>query len=230
MTNIRVGFITIGQSPRDDMVPDMMAQINANVEPVQRGAIDDMTLEDVLQLAPQGDEPWFVSRMHDGTEVRLARRELIPRMQARVDELTELEVDLIVPLCSADWSVLHSRLPFINPGRALSVINDALVRPDGVLGIVMPTEAQARLTQDRYGDEGKKILTAFAQPYTDEDEQLEQCRVAGEILGERNVDLIYMACMGHTQKMRSIVREASGRPTVTANGVIAALMSQALAL
>ena len=229
MTSIRVGLITIGQSPRDDVVPDMMAQIKAEVEPVQRGAIDGMTLDEVRQLAPRGDEPWFVSRMRDGTEVKLARRELIPRMQARVDELTELGVDLIVPLCSADWSALNSRIPFINPGRALSVINEALVRPDGRLGLVMPTEAQARLAQGRYAGADKLVITAFAQPYTTEDEQLEQCRHAGELLGTGQVDLIYMSCMGHTQKMRSVVRETSGRPTVTANGMIAALMSQALA-
>lgn len=229
MTSIRIGLITIGQSPRDDVVPDMMAQIKADVEPVQRGAIDGLTLDEVRQLAPQGNEPWFVSRMRDGTEVPLARRELIPRMQARVDELTELGVDLIVPLCSADWSALHSQVPFINPGRALSVINEALVRPDGRLGLIMPTEGQARQAQDRYSGSGKLVITTFAQPYTTEGEQLDQCRVAGELLRTSEVDLIYMSCMGHTQKMRSVVRETSGRPTVTANGMLAALMSQALA-
>lgn len=229
MTNIRIGLITIGQSPRDDVVPDMMAQIQADVEPVQRGAIDGMTLQEVRQLAPKGDEPWFVSRMRDGTEVPLARRELIPRMQARVDELTELGVDLIVPLCSADWSALHSQVPFINPGRALSVINEALVRPDGRLGLVLPTEAQARIAQARGTGAGRQVITAFAQPYTTEAEQLEQCREAGRALRSSEVDLIYMSCMGHTQKMRSVVRETSGRPTVTANGMLAALMSQALA-
>lgn len=229
MASIRVGLITIGQSPRDDVVPDMMAQIKADVEPVQRGAIDDLTLDEVRELAPQGDEPWFVSRMRDGTEVQLARRELIPRMQARVDELTELGVDLIVPLCSADWSALNSRVPFINPGRALSVINEALVRPDGRLGVVLPTEGQALRAQRRYATDGKQVITTFAQPYTTEDEQLEQCRQAGELLARGDVDLIYMSCMGHTQKMRSVVRETSGRPTVTANGMLAALMSQALA-
>lgn len=229
MATTRVGLITIGQSPRDDVVPDMLAQINADVETVERGALDGLTLEQVRELAPQGDEPWFVSRMRDGTEVMLARRELIPRMQACVDELTELGVDLIVPLCSADWSVLDSRVPFINPGRALAVINEALVRPGGRLGVVMPTEAQAQIAQARYERAGEAVVTTFAQPYTSVDEQLEQCRQAGELLAREQVDLIYMGCMGHTQKMRSIVRQASGLPTVTANGMIAALLSQMLA-
>jgi hypothetical protein len=35
--------------------------------------------------------------------------------------------------------------------------------------------------------------------------------------------------MGHTRAMRSVVRETSGKPTLTANGVIAGLISQAIA-
>jgi protein AroM len=229
MATVRIGLITIGQAPRDDVVPDMLAQLPFDVEPLQCGAVDGLSLNEVKGLAPRYGEPWSVSRMQDGTEVRLAKRELIPRMQQRVHELEDQGVDLIVPLCASDWSALECRVPFINPGGALPAIIRAMLRPGGTLGAVSPTEAQAELANERYAREGLPAVSTFAQPYTDADERRRQCAAAGELLAKRGVDLIYMGCMGHNQEMRAIVREVSGRPTVTSNGIITGLIAQAMA-
>lgn len=223
-----IGLITIGQSPRDDIVPDMVARLGFPVEVVERGAIDGLSLEAVRELAPRGDEAWAVSRMQDGTEVRLAKRELVPRMQRRVEELAALGADLIVPLCASDWSALRSEVPFINPGVALPAIIQAMVRPGGPLGFVAPTEAQAEQAARRYAETGVPAVTTYAQPYTGEAEQLRQCEAAAEKLRQANAALIYMSCMGHSRRMRAAVREVSGLPTVTANGLVAGLIAEAL--
>lgn len=225
----RVGLITIGQSPRDDIVPDMLAQLGFPVEAVERGALDGLSLAAVTELAPRGDEPWLVSRLRAGTEVRLAKRELVPRLQRCVDELAALGVDLVVPLCASDWSSLRCGVPFINPGRALPAIVQAMTRPGGTLGVISPTEAQARLAEARYAEAGVPIVSTHAQPYTDEAKRLRQCAAAGRLLAEADVALIYLSCMGHSREMRGVVREVSRRPTITANGLIAGLMAQALA-
>lgn len=229
MAAVRIGLITIGQAPRDDVVPDMLAQLPFEVEPFQRGAIDDLSLDEVNDLGPRNGEPWAVSRMQDGTEVQLAKRELIPRMQQHINELEEIGVDLIVPLCASNWSELECRVPFINPGAALTTIVRAMLRPGGTLGAVSPTQAQSELATDRYTQAGMPVVTTYAQPYTDDDERQRQCVAAGEMLARSGVDLIYMSCMGHNQEMRSIVREVSGRPTVTSNGIITGLISEAMA-
>ena len=229
MAHPRIGLITIGQSPRDDIVPDMMAQIGLDVNPIQMGAIDGLTLEQVTELAPRGDEPWSVSRMTDGTEVRLAKRDLVPRMQRCVDQLQELGVELIVPLCASNWSDLRSSVPFINPGAALPSIVMAMCRPGGALGVISPTTDQAKLAPARYQRDGMPVLSTSAQPYTNEDDKLRQCEEAGRFLARPEVGLIYMGCMGHSREMRAIVHETSGKPTLTSNSIIAGLMAQMLA-
>jgi protein AroM len=225
-----IGLITIGQSPRDDIVPDMVAQLGREVEVIQAGAIDGLSLDDVLTLSPVGDEAWAVSRMRDGREVRLAKRELDPRMQQCINELEARGVDLIVPLCASNWSSLSVNVPFINPGAALTAIVHAMLRPGGTLGMIAPTAAQAKLEEQRAKNGTIPVVATFAQPYAaDPDERLRQCETAGRLLADARVDLIYMGCMGHTREMRAVVREASGRPTLTANGVIAGLIAQAVA-
>ena len=229
MAAVRIGMITIGQAPRDDVVPDMLAQLPFDVAPLQCGAIDGLSLDEVRELAPENDEPWSVSRMQDGTEVKLAKRELVPRMQQRINELEEEGVDLILPLCASDWSALKCSVPFINPGGALPAIVRAMLRPGGKLGAVSPTDAQAELAEERYANEGLPAVSTFAQPYTNAEERNRQCVAAGKLLADHDVDLIYMGCMGHNQQMRAIVREVSGRPTVTSNGIITGLIAQAMA-
>jgi protein AroM len=226
----RIGLITIGQSPRDDVVPDMLAQLGREVDVIQAGALDGLSLDEVLTLAPRGDEAWAVSRMQDGHEVMLAKRELVPRMQQRIVELEQQGIDLIVPLCASDWSALSVNTSFINPGKALLPIVHAMLRPGGTLGMIAPTEAQAKLSETRQRDSLTPVVSTFAQPYVaDEDEKFRQCAAAGRLLADAGVDLIYMGCMGHSREMRAVVREVSGRPTLTANGIIAGLIAQAVA-
>jgi hypothetical protein len=105
-----------------------------------------------------------------------------------------------------------------------------MTRPGGTLGSIAPTADQARLGQARYLASGMQVVSTFAQPYAaDPDERLRQCEAAGRLLGEAGVDLIYMGCMGHTREMRAVVREVSNTPTLTANGIIAGLIAQAIA-
>jgi protein AroM len=69
----RVAFVTIGQSPRDDVVPAMLAEIHAPIDVSQYGALDDMTDAEIASIAPHLGEERLVSRLRDGREVQLGK-------------------------------------------------------------------------------------------------------------------------------------------------------------
>ena len=50
----RVGMITVGQSPRDDIVPNMSQVLGANIEVIEKGALDGLSTEEIHSLAPKG--------------------------------------------------------------------------------------------------------------------------------------------------------------------------------
>lgn len=230
MARPRIGMMTIGQSPRPDIVPDMISRLPHEVDVLEIGALDNLSLDDVRKLAPHEGEPWVVTAMRDGTEVFVAKRQLDPLMQQCVDQLEQQGVDLIVPLCASDWSSLSCSCAFINPGIALDQIVQSMTRPRGVLGIVAPTEPQAMLSLDRWAGSPLRVVASCAQPFaSDAQERDRQCEAAGKKLADENADLIYMNCMGHNEHMRSLVRQTSQRPTVTANGLISSLISHAIA-
>ena len=46
----KIGMLTIGQSPRDDILPGLKEIFGKNVEIVEAGALDGLTLEEVERV------------------------------------------------------------------------------------------------------------------------------------------------------------------------------------
>ncbi|KAK0658399.1 hypothetical protein DIS24_g4800 [Lasiodiplodia hormozganensis] len=89
-TNHTLALITIGQSPRHDYAPDLPSLLPPRTRLVQHGALDALSLADVrAQLSPTPDEAGagrqvLVSRMRDGTEVKMDAARLEPLIEACV--------------------------------------------------------------------------------------------------------------------------------------------------
>ena len=49
----KIGLITIGQTPRDDVIPDIAPLFSSEVELLQAGALDGLTAQDIAMFAPQ---------------------------------------------------------------------------------------------------------------------------------------------------------------------------------
>src|SRR6185437_12553493 len=84
----RVGLITIGQSPREDIVASMFDR-SASFACIEHGALDDLNQAQIEQLAPQDDELPLVSRLRDGTEVLIAKERIIPLLQRAVERAAQ---------------------------------------------------------------------------------------------------------------------------------------------
>ena len=48
----KIGLLTIGQSPRVDMTPEMAPLLGDDCEFIEAGAIDDLSLEEIEAFAP----------------------------------------------------------------------------------------------------------------------------------------------------------------------------------
>ena len=66
----KIGMLTIGQTPRDDLIPGLLDILGPGYEIVEAGALDGHTLEDVRGIDLDPDHYILVTRMRDGTEVK----------------------------------------------------------------------------------------------------------------------------------------------------------------
>ena len=103
----KVGLITVGQSPRSDVVPDMAAILGGDVEIVEAGALDGLTRAEMEPLAPEGDDEILVTRLADGSSVFVGKSKMITRIEAKIAALEDRGVALNVLLCTGEFPKLR---------------------------------------------------------------------------------------------------------------------------
>jgi protein AroM len=222
----RIGALTIGQAPRDDVVPALRTVFRRPVEVLEKGALDDLDRTAISALRPDPDEVGLVSRLRDGTEVLLSQRKLMPLMQAAVDELVAAGAELIVVLCGADWAGLRSPLLLVNPGRLFPAVIGALAAGQR-LGVIKPSAGQVEKERARYAAMGIEAVVTAASPYAGP-ARLELARAAARELAAAGVDLVWMTCVGMDEAMREVVAQETGRPVILARSLLGAILEQLL--
>src|SRR4030066_250014 len=115
----KVGMITIGQSPRIDIIPEMREVLGTEVEIIEAGALDGLTLEEVKKFYPKGRDYILCTRMSDGTEVVVAKRFIVPRVQKCIDLLSQRGAEIIVFICTGLFPPFSSKKLFVEAQKIL---------------------------------------------------------------------------------------------------------------
>lgn len=222
-----IAMITVGQAPRDDLVPYMEQVFSRRVAIWQAGVLDGLSREAASDLAPADGEVGIVARFLDGTSTLLSHTKILPRVQDLVDRAVAEGVGLIVILCGADWSALTSPVLIVNPGKVFPAIVSALAS-GWHLGVIKPSPGQIEQARRQFADRGIDAVVTAASPYTGE-QRLGDVRAAAEELRAAGVDLVWMTCVGMDERMRTIVREVTGKPVILARTILARVIDEFLA-
>ena len=132
-----VGLVTIGQSPRSDVVPDMAAILGPGVEIREAGALDGLTHAEVEALAPSGDDEILVTRLRDGTPVFLGKPKIVRLVEERIAALERDGASLTALLCTGAFPRLRATRPLIQPQPVLLGLLRGMSWP-GRLGVLTP--------------------------------------------------------------------------------------------
>jgi protein AroM len=210
----KVGAVTIGQSPRDDVVPVIQVILGAAVEIIQCGALDGLDRPAVETEAPKSPEGVLATRMRDGSAVKVRREFLVPRIKHCIHSLEE-EVELVLMLCTDPFCGLDSRRLLLLPGRILTKLVAAL--EVNRVGVMTPLSEQTRSQHKRWSKFAREVTVRATSPYTEADKM----EAAGEAFAQGKVDLIVMDCIGYTPVMKQDVAKAAGVPVLLPSTTLA---------
>lgn len=218
----RIAFITIGQSPRPDVVPALLESVQTPLTPHEFGVLDTLDDAAIAALAPTRDEPRLVSRLRDGRQVVMRHDAVETRLAALLTDLDTRGYNLIVLLCTGRFPAWRFRTPFIEPQHVVDHFAQGLAAGAGSIGVLLPDPRQA----ETFGPVGA-LPTRFAasSPYLPNPDQ--DLRAAGQALADTG--LIVMHCIGYAEPMRRIVAQASGRPVLLARRLVATAIDLLLA-
>jgi protein AroM len=217
----RVGAITIGQTPRDDIVAEMEHVLGADVRIVQAGALDGLSRSEIDALAPDPhDVDALITHLRDGANLLVAKRRIVPRLQACLDRLAD-EVDAFAILCAGVFPPFTSRRPVLLPERCLAAVVDAVF--DGRrLGVIVPIKEQQASSAERWARVDPGVVVTVASPY-DEPARLV---AAAEELQRARVSLVVLECQGFTGAMKKVVREVTSAPALLPTTVLAHFLAE----
>jgi len=220
----RLGLITVGQSPRRDIVPYMSALIGPEVEVVEKGALDGLSRAEVESLAPAEGQAVLCTRMAAGDQVVISKEAVIPLVQERVHELNAEGVDLILLLCTGHFPVFKSRALVLAAQEIVDRCIQAVISEQHTLGLMVPLPEQEEDLRRSLQHITPRIKAVSASPYASEQALI----LATERLAGEDPDLVVLHCMGYNQEHRRIVRQTTGRPVIVANSIVARTVAELL--
>lgn len=218
-----VGFVTIGQSPRVDVVPEMARVIGPGVEIREAGALDGLNRAQVAALAPQAGDEILVTRLNDGASVFVGKQRVAARVEAKIGELERAGATLTALLCTGAFPPLAATRPLVQPQQILlGVLRGTRWR--GRLGILTPSSPHVPQTEARWRADGFDPTVVPLSPYEEEDPAA--VAHAARALRAANVGLVVMDCMGFKRKTRDELQAATGAPMLLANLLVARVVAE----
>lgn len=221
----KLGTITVGQSPRMDVIPEIADFFGEDVEIIEAGALDELSYEEILSLGSNEDDYILVSRLKDGRSVKFAERHILPRLQECIDTLEKNGADIILFICTGVFpDVFKSKTSLIYPHKIMHGVIPQLVG-NGKLAVIIPDLDQIEQCRIKWEKEtANDVIVVNASPYSKQ----EELSRAIELLKNSDADLILMDCIGYNLQMKRKVAEGTGKKVVLARTMAARVLGEML--
>ena len=223
---VRVGFVTIGQSPRRDITEDLVKILPKDVEIVEAGALDDLSPSEIREkLSPKPGETLYVTRLRSGEEVRISKEKIVGLIQEKISMLDNRGVDIIAILCSGEFPEFVSRTPILYPDKILKGIVSG-IKYRGNSAVLIPAKEQMEYARDKWSPYLEIPDIIPISPYTSKSEDFSR---VGLELRRIGAGLIVMDCMGYTMEQKIAIRGSNpGARIITSRGALARALTELL--
>ncbi len=216
---MKVGFLTIGQSPRHDILEEILPQLS-NLKAIEAGALDGLSRDQIASLSPEEGEETLVSRLRDGKQVVVGKRKLSPLLKKAINRLRKSGAEIAILLCTGTFELTSTPIPLIQPGRIMRNLIGSILSKEGKLGLIVPLEGQKKQIEDVWKEFVDDIKSLALSPYMSFRPRSEWFKA----LLDR--DLIVMDCMGYRLEHELLVRTYTKRPVFLPKRMISSLVKE----
>lgn len=219
--SINIAALTIGQSPRDDITPELKKYWGDQFNIIEKGALDNYSFQEIKnKFSPNNKEDILVTRLHGGKEVIISHKYIQELLQRKINELSD-DTDLIVLLCTGVFDDFNTNNLIIRPHLILDNLIKNIIGSKK-LGIIIPNIDQKQQIKAKWEKFNIKTFIEAASPYKLNDD----LNLAAEILKNKDVDLIYMDCLGYSNRMKKAVSDISETKVMIPRLMLAAIIKE----
>jgi protein AroM len=216
----KIGLLTIGQSPRDDLLPSLLEILGDRNMIIEAGALDNHTKEEIKKIKLIPEDYILISRMRDGTEIKVTKKYVLPLLQNRIDEIENQGVRITLIMCTGKFPQFNSKGLIVTPSEILKGVLEGCIK-EGKLGVVYPTSEQMVYAQKEFGRPGIEVYADAVSPY-----KPNKVNDLTSRLKERDLDLIFLNCFGFPQELKRNILEETGKPVILSNTLVARVIKE----
>jgi len=192
------------------------------VEIIERGALDGLTPEEIKNFYPEANDWVLITRMRDGTEVKIAKKHIIERMKRCISDLED-GVDMIILLCTGEFPEIKSRNKkiILRPDRIMMNMIGGILEKEkgkGRLGVIAPSSDQITAVKKKWERTHLRVVVEAVSPYTGDREDVEK---TARKISDSDVDLIVLDCLGFDKTTKSIFRSITHKPVLLPRTIVA---------
>jgi hypothetical protein len=164
VTARRIAAVTIGQTPRPDLLEALQARIGTS-EPLEFGALDDLSRDEITRIARKGrGAPAYPlsTRLRDGSRVTLDEADLAPLVQHAIDRAEQAGARVTLLLCAGGFLEARARGTLVRPfDAAVEWLRTIGARR---IAVVVPFAAQVAPSLDKWRAAGFDVNVVVADP------------------------------------------------------------------
>ena len=189
MDKVKIELLTIGQSPREDIISEMKPLLHPGIIILERGLLDGLSPEGIERLKPEAGETPLVTRLKGGRQVELSEKKISSMLPEAIEFMQkEMRIRAAGILCTHDFPKREFSLPLVFPFDYLKFLTSHILKVKS-LGVVVPLESQAEMTKEKW----KSSLVEDKSPYAGGKSWEE---IAKRFIAKR-VDAVILDCIGY---------------------------------
>jgi len=220
---MKIGALTIGQSPRTDIMADIKAIFTKNTKIIEKGALDGFSKEEIDKLYPKGNDYILISRLSDGTSAKISGSYVEKKLQNIIEEIED-KVDIFLILCAGQFPNLTSKKLIMKPDILLNKSIPGIIERGTMIDVV-PLEEQIEELKTRWTFNNIIVKYKNLCPYTATKEEI--ISRAEEIKG-MNPDLVLLDCFGFGINTKKIFKEVVNKPIILVRTFVAYILKELL--
>jgi len=190
--------------------------LGPQVEIVERGALDGLSMKEVNDFYASPPGPILITRMKDGTEVKVAKKHIVTRLNNCILELEAKGVEISILLCTEDFPEIESKKILLRPDRVLQIMVKAILQK-GQLGIIVPSLDQIQATKKKWNSTGFTVVVEAISPYTGTEKEIIEIANRFKYL---KVDLIILDCIGYNRTTKALFRDVTKKPVLLPRAIL----------
>ena len=200
------------------MIEEILSYMDEEIQVVEYGALDDLSLADIRELEPQRREIGIATTMRDGTNVAISESWLRQKVLELCADHGRSIADLTVIASTGVFDLGTTNPHVIHAQNVLDEFMEALIIAGQKIGQIRPLPGQVAASEELKAFN----ISAVYAPTGDETalisaaQRLTRC------------DFVVLNSVGYSGRDRDVVAEASGKPVIQMRRMLAGTLGKAL--